>query len=234
LQYQYAGNKHLVYAIIRNKSLFTRLLRMKIGEEGKKHELEAEIQESDVNAAGMGIQDLTRAEGQKEQPEKFEPLLQPLQPSQLGPEPLPEPDVNVQQHDAEQTEHKFVPTNEWLESWQKQLPLMTIIRFLKAIVPQVKSMVNNNAEDETRILTFLDNTTIVGLLPLPHPIILRKFSPTPHALNWFHCYMWGVIFLKNLTSGTTFLETDIRLFVVHVDKKKIRSKHMQVSKFGFP
>jgi len=218
LQYQYAGNKHLVYAIIRNKLLFRRLLRLKVGDEGKKPEIEVD---SD-NAAGTGIQDplvLSQdEERQKDQSEKLEPSHPILQPSQPG--ELPEPDVNVQQHDPEQVIPKFVPTNAWVESWQKQLPLMTIVRFLKAIVPQVKSMVNNNAEDETRILAYLDSTTIVGLLPLPHPIILRKFWPTSHALNWFHCYMWGVVFLKNLTSGTTFLDTEIKLFVVHVDIKK--------------
>ena len=37
----------------------------------------------------------------------------------------------------------------------------------------------------------------VGLLPVPHPIIIRKYQPNRYTCLWFTAFQWGVIFMHN-------------------------------------
>jgi hypothetical protein len=53
------------------------------------------------------------------------------------------------------------------------------------------------AVDERAIMSFLKSTTMVGLLPVPHPIVIRKYQPNHFTGLWFTAYLWGVIFLRN-------------------------------------
>ena len=38
---------------------------------------------------------------------------------------------------------------------------------------------------------------MVGLLPVPHPIVIRKYHPNQFTNLWFTTYLWGVIFIQN-------------------------------------
>ena len=64
-------------------------------------------------------------------------------------------------------------------------------------------------------MSFLGHTTMVGLLPVPHPIVIRKYTPNRYTGLWFTAFMWGVVFLNNqampLFDGNT-----IKLFSVTV------------------
>ena len=37
--------------------------------------------------------------------------------------------------------------------------------------------VRRNAVDESALLTLISQTTLVGVLPVPHPIVVRKYIP---------------------------------------------------------
>lgn len=50
--------------------------------------------------------------------------------------------------------------------------------------------------DESEILHFLQHGTLVGLLPVPHPILIRKYQANAGTAAWFRTYMWGVIYLR--------------------------------------
>lgn len=89
------------------------------------------------------------------------------------------------------------PTAEWIQSWKKKLPLQTIIRLLQVLVPQVEEIcLARGLTDETEIIKFLQHGTLVGLLPVPHPILIRKYQPNASTAIWFRTYMWGVIYLR--------------------------------------
>ena len=51
--------------------------------------------------------------------------------------------------------------------------------------------------DDATIMAFLANTTMVGLLPVPHPIVIRKYTPNRFTGLWFSAFLWGVVFLNN-------------------------------------
>lgn len=106
------------------------------------------------------------------------------------------------------------PTSEWALSWKSKLPLQTIMRLLQVLVPQVEKIcIDKGLTDETEILQFLQHGTLVGLLPVPHPILIRKYQANAGTTAWFHTYMWGVIYLRNVDPPIWY-DTDIRLFEI--------------------
>ena len=46
------------------------------------------------------------------------------------------------------------------------------------------------------MLEYLKNGTMVGLLPVPHPILIRKYQTSENTEQWFHTYIWGVIYVR--------------------------------------
>jgi len=107
----------------------------------------------------------------------------------------------------------FVPTEDWLQSWRNQLPISTIIRLLGAVIPQIPTLVNGSSGDESTILAYLKQTTMVGLLPVPHPILIRRYQNNAATNMWFTTFMWGVIYLRNHTPPA-FYGTHVKLFII--------------------
>ena len=91
----------------------------------------------------------------------------------------------------------WVASPEWVQSWKQKLPLQTIMRMLQVLVPQVEKIcIDKGLTDETEILKFLQHGTLVGLLPVPHPILIRKYQANSGTTMWFRTYLWGVIYLR--------------------------------------
>uniref|UniRef100_A0A8C9ZTE2 HID1 domain containing n=1 Tax=Sander lucioperca TaxID=283035 RepID=A0A8C9ZTE2_SANLU len=101
-----------------------------------------------------------------------------------------------------------------VSSWKVKLPLQTIMRLLQVLVPQVEKIcIDKGLTDESEILKFLQHGTLVGLLPVPHPILIRKYQANAGTAMWFRTYMWGVIYLRNVDPPIWY-DTDIRLFEI--------------------
>uniref|UniRef100_A0A4W5QIE3 HID1 domain containing n=1 Tax=Hucho hucho TaxID=62062 RepID=A0A4W5QIE3_9TELE len=97
---------------------------------------------------------------------------------------------------------------------QTKLPLQTIMRLLQVLVPQVEKIcIDKGLTDESEILKFLQHGTLVGLLPVPHPILIRKYQANAGTAMWFRTYMWGVIYLRNVDPPIWY-DTDVRLFEI--------------------
>ncbi|XP_029692117.1 protein HID1 isoform X2 [Takifugu rubripes] len=108
----------------------------------------------------------------------------------------------------------WAPTPDWVLSWKCKLPLQTIMRLLQVLVPQVEKIcIDKGLTDESEILKFLQHGTLVGLLPVPHPILIRKYQPNAGTAMWFRTYMWGVIYLRNVDPPIWY-DTDVRLFEI--------------------
>ncbi|TSK87570.1 Protein HID1 [Bagarius yarrelli] len=108
----------------------------------------------------------------------------------------------------------WVPTPDWVLSWKSKLPLQTIMRLLQVLVPQVEKIcIDKGLTDESEILKFLQHGTLVGLLPVPHPILIRKYQANAGTAMWFRTYMWGVIYLRNVDPPIWY-DTDVRLFEI--------------------
>ncbi|XP_067628121.1 protein HID1 [Eurosta solidaginis] len=108
----------------------------------------------------------------------------------------------------------WTPTPEWIVSWRSKLPLQTIMRLLQVLVPQVEKIcIDKGLTDESEILKFLQHGTLVGLLPVPHPILIRKYQANAGTTAWFRTYIWGVIYLRNV-GPSIWYDTDVKLFEI--------------------
>uniref|UniRef100_T1IJN7 HID1 domain-containing protein n=1 Tax=Strigamia maritima TaxID=126957 RepID=T1IJN7_STRMM len=111
-------------------------------------------------------------------------------------------------------QNQWVPSTHWVQSWKQKLPLQTIMRLLQVLVPQVEKIcIDKGLTDESEILKFLQHGTLVGLLPVPHPILIRKYQANSGTTLWFHTYMWGVIYLRNMDPPIWY-DTDVKLFEI--------------------
>ncbi|KAG6954771.1 hypothetical protein JG688_00012197 [Phytophthora aleatoria] len=124
--------------------------------------------------------------------------LPPIRASTEGKKPAKkEGEAAGEQEKAQDGE--FVPTVEWLAAWKKKLPLTTSLRLLQYLIPQLEEACQKagGSLDEDAMLYFLRTTTMVGLLPVPHPIVIRKYQINQFTHLWFTTFTWGVIFLRN-------------------------------------
>uniref|UniRef100_A0A8D3C787 HID1 domain containing n=1 Tax=Scophthalmus maximus TaxID=52904 RepID=A0A8D3C787_SCOMX len=117
-------------------------------------------------------------------------------------------------HEPRGSSSVMLPVFSQVLSWKGKLPLQTIMRLLQVLVPQVEKIcIDKGLTDESEILKFLQHGTLVGLLPIPHPILIRKYQANAGTVMWFRTYMWGVIYLRNLDPPIWY-DTDIRLFEI--------------------
>lgn len=196
IQYQYHGNAHLVYAIVRRKDAFGQLASLTLEKaQAQCHKVYGEqiLVTKDVDAAGHMTLD------------------------QKG---IPNMDDGASQNDSVSSSvmgTPFQPTEEWLEDLKESLPMETTTRLLQHLVPVVDDIVARKmgVVDEQEILDVLNEITMVGLLPVPHPIVIRKYQPNQYTALWFTAFMWGVIFLRN-QSLPLFDGACIELFQVSI------------------
>jgi hypothetical protein len=192
IQYQYHGNTHLVYAIIRRKDSFGRLASLNL----KKAQEQCYRVYGDHNTR-LADADRARATGK------------------MDPKGIPN-DAMMGGLDNDDT--PFQPTEQWLVQLKEALPLETCTRLLQHLIPVVDDIVatKQGVIDEQEILEMLKDITMVGLLPVPHAIVIRKYQPNQYTALWFTAFMWGVIFLRNQQPLPMFDGHCIELFQVSV------------------
>lgn len=60
---------------------------------------------------------------------------------------------------------------EWVARVRSELPLHTILRLLASLTPLIQELSKDDTVlTEGEVVAFLQTTTLVGLLPVPHPI----------------------------------------------------------------
>ena len=188
VQYQYHGNAHLVYAILRRKDAFGQLASLNLERAqaqchkvyGEKLSVTKDVDPPPhvVSLDTKGIPNVAGSAGMM---------------------------INHQDDDDSNSQVSsvvgtpFQPTAEWLEQVHDSLPMETVARLLQHLVPVVDEIVatKSGVVDEKHILNVLNEITMVGLLPVPHVLVLRKYQPNQYTALWFSAYLWGVIFLKN-------------------------------------
>ena len=72
---------------------------------------------------------------------------------------------------------------------------------------------------EEQVIDFIAATTVVGIVPLPHALVVRRYQPSPFTSSWFSTYLWGLVFVRN-SSLPLADTTHIRLFEVEGMKQQ--------------
>eukprot|EP01039_Chlorochromonas_danica_P009253 gene9253-10216_t len=243
VQYQFEGNGNLIFAIIRKKELFEGLagltlpVAIKTARERDHHKspttssqnhkqdanLKVKVEEKslvppDVQPTSfISTQHVERRlnnEGEVLEVHTAEADARtPMTPNGTMSTVEEEESKSPVANGAPDAPSRFVPTEAWLASVKADLPLNTIMRLLKNIVPQIEELSQKQVVDEKLVVDFLRSTTMVGLLPVPHPIVIRKYQPNRFTCLWFTAFLWGVIFTHNQTVPL-FDGKKVKLFVV--------------------
>jgi hypothetical protein len=197
IQYQYHGSQHLVYAIIRRKEIFGRLATMSLP---KAKSLSGKVYGDQIKSA---------IREQKK-------LMKVTKVNERG-FSLADSDEDSDDAGENRSATHFRPTEEWLSEFKEKMPLETIKRLLQHLTPVIDEIIHREEGivDEGEILAMLNNVTMVGLLPVPHAIVIRKYQPNQYTALWFTAYLWGIIFVGN--QGLPIFDGDaIELFHVSV------------------
>ena len=197
VQYQYIGNQHLVYAIVRRKDSFGRLASLtlpralaqcqKAFPTSERPEYDADAEDQVAAMSTRIVDDAGNPVKKDEKPHLF---------------------VDTAAEDGNDASGgsakrgpagRFVPTDAWIAELRSNLPMETMNRLLQHLVPVVDDMCQrkNGVVDEVEILEVFKDITMVGLLPVPHAIVIRKYQPNQYTSIWFTAFMWGVIFLRS-------------------------------------
>jgi len=110
----------------------------------------------------------------------------------------------------------FVPTREWVASWQQGLPLDTVMLMISELLPKVQEMQASQkaATSASTILDFLGSVTLVDVLPPAPPLSPRRFVWSDASIVWLTSLIWGEIFVRGMTPLGIWNSTNIRLFFV--------------------
>lgn len=111
-------------------------------------------------------------------------------------EDTPEGEVNDSTGGSKAAER----TNPELRSVLDKLKLSTVLRLLDHLVPHLEQLCQDRplaSLSDKAVVAFLRDTTLVGLLPVPHAIVIRKYQPNEFTTLWFTTYLWGVLFTQN-------------------------------------
>lgn len=243
IQYQYEGNGNLIYSIIRRKETFEGLSGLTLqgalakvnststtatsGASGR----DTLLQEGKGGGKKKGKHDDQTVEKKELSGVSDESSLHGAAPESysnvvatdlISTSPVEERPVGTEEGSSSRIESssssrssggRFVPDERWIEMIKVELPLQTVLRLMKHLVPKVEDLISERQVDEHTVIEFLKRTTMVGLLPVPHPIVIRKYQPNKYTCLWFTAFQWGVIFMHN-QSPPLFDGGQIKLFMV--------------------
>ncbi|KAJ8078530.1 hypothetical protein PM082_012813 [Marasmius tenuissimus] len=122
----------------------------------------------------------------------------------------------------------FVPTQEWVSSWQQGLPLDTVMLLISELLPKIEDMQagRHKTNAVATIHDFLSSVTLKDVLPPAPPLVPRKFVWSDASIVWLTSLIWGEIFVRGMTPLGIWNLTNIRLFYV---KQRRENGQRQIS-----
>lgn len=196
LQYQISGCKNLVYAVVRNVEIFTKLqdltfeqamairekIRTKLALDGSNNHMTTTLNTENHDSKGKRIGNVDDSNQNNEEDSNQGNLV----------------NSNVNSVSNLVDSKDFEPTEEWFNFWKSHLPLAVIINLSNALKTTLEKMcLEKSITDDSAVLDYLEKETLVGLLPLPHPIYIRQFHNNEAVRTWFVGYFWSCIYLKS-------------------------------------
>ncbi|PPR04968.1 hypothetical protein CVT24_010426 [Panaeolus cyanescens] len=119
----------------------------------------------------------------------------------------------------------FVPTQEWVTSWQQGLPLDAVMLFISDLVQKVEEMQKHGSNAATEILKFLSSVNLDHIYSQRPPIVPRRFQWSDASLVWLTSLIWGEIYVRGMTPLGIWNGTNVRLFFV----KHTQSQQRQIT-----
>ncbi|KAG8742998.1 hypothetical protein FRC10_000568 [Ceratobasidium sp. 414] len=130
----------------------------------------------------------------------------------------------------------FVPTQEWVSSWQRGLPLDIVQIAIAELSPKIQELQanGNRASSTAAILDLLRSANLSDVLPPLGPLAPRKFQWSDASLIWLNSLLWGEIYVRGTTPLGIWNATNVRLFgVKHTPQPRRVTDTVQTVMGGF-
>ncbi|KAF9818909.1 hypothetical protein IEO21_02447 [Rhodonia placenta] len=110
----------------------------------------------------------------------------------------------------------FVPTQEWVTSWQQGLPLDIIMLVISELLPKVQELQTslNPTNVNGAVVDLIRSTNLAHVLPKPPPLAPRRFIWSDASIIWLSSLLWGEIYVRSMTPLGIWNGTTVRLFYV--------------------
>ncbi|KAJ7172707.1 high-temperature-induced dauer-formation protein-domain-containing protein [Mycena filopes] len=110
----------------------------------------------------------------------------------------------------------FVPSQEWVTSWQQGLPLDSVMLVISELLPKVQEMQasRHRATSTSAIVDFLGTVSLQNVLPPAPPLTPRRFMWSDSSIVWLTSLIWGEIYVRGMTPLGIWNATNVRLFYV--------------------
>ncbi|TPX43247.1 hypothetical protein SeMB42_g04800 [Synchytrium endobioticum] len=191
IQFQVAGNSQLIYSLIRTKDRVYALAELSYESAMTELNRIRELKASKHAQAASSVAGNTT-------PVSATPPTEELSEKARGKLPDTASDESLPPLPATGERRQFHATTEWFEYWKKHLPLGVLMVLIDTLAPQIEQFcIERGLNDEKQVVTYLESGTLVGLLPLPQPILVRRFHYNDAIRIWFTSFLWGAVFLKS-------------------------------------
>ncbi|EIW60587.1 uncharacterized protein TRAVEDRAFT_119582 [Trametes versicolor FP-101664 SS1] len=110
----------------------------------------------------------------------------------------------------------FIPTQEWVASWQQGLPLDAVMLVISELLPKVQNLQSSlSAATATSAITdMLRSANLDQVLPKPPALSPRRFMWSEASIVWLTSLIWGEIYVRGMTPLGIWNSTAVRLFYV--------------------
>ncbi|KAJ7063078.1 high-temperature-induced dauer-formation protein-domain-containing protein [Mycena amicta] len=110
----------------------------------------------------------------------------------------------------------FVPTQEWVTSWQQGLPLDAVMLLISELLPKVQEMQasRHRTTSTSAIVEYLGTISLQDILPPTPPITPRRFLWSDASIVWLTSLIWGEIYVRGMAPLGVWNATNVRLFYV--------------------
>ncbi|WVQ77248.1 hypothetical protein IAR50_006931 [Cryptococcus sp. DSM 104548] len=107
----------------------------------------------------------------------------------------------------------YVPTQEWVTSWQKGLPLDPVLVAISELLPKIQETQQPLVGSPSgKVFGILKGVELGDVLPPAPPIVPRRFQWSSASAIWLTSLLWGDIYVAGLTSAGIWRDTQVRLF----------------------
>ncbi|QRW05595.1 hypothetical protein RhiLY_04594 [Ceratobasidium sp. AG-Ba] len=130
----------------------------------------------------------------------------------------------------------FVPTQEWVTSWQRGLPLDVVQITIAELSPKIQELQANGsrASSTAAILDLLRSANLSHVLPPVGPLAPRRFQWSDASFVWLNSLLWGEIYVRGTTPLGIWNATNVRLFnIKHTPQPRRVTDTVQTVMGGF-
>ncbi|KAG1883192.1 high-temperature-induced dauer-formation protein-domain-containing protein [Suillus subluteus] len=110
----------------------------------------------------------------------------------------------------------FLPTQEWVTSWQQGLPLDTVMLVISELLPKIQNLQagRQKANSAGAITDFLQSVTLTDVLPPAPALYPRRFVWSDASIVWLTSLIWGGVYVHGMSPLGIWNFTKVRLFFV--------------------